>query len=391
MNRARLTPSTSMRPESEVPSRVLPPSPTFQEHDRGRGCQEHWKPRVSRQAPDLSDAADETALSKGSSVVTRVASKIILNVVLPQEGASSDVRMCERRQRATRQTLAHSQQPLQVWLSAPPLSMSSEKTTTALALQFIDSDEFANSFENRTNEVQEHDSPMRNTGTNIDTQVEAQTELTTHPMTPDDTGVCRYRNHLTDLTMNANSDGFKTQNGTKTQLQEPLSDSLTSKTFNSRQSSCERAWSGTNIPLLGSHMTPAESTFHSSHQMALVHEQRVTHCDVFGPDLCSDCESTQHRRLFTSCQDLLFPRINVFPRRLVAAQKLKNDYSQSNPVKRDYSTGAGLPASGCAPLTSAGQLDEIVTEVDICKRITARGRKGNTLRPALVTSKFGLV
>lgn len=137
-------------------------------------------------------------------------------------------------------------------------------------------------------------------------------------------------------------------------------------------------------------MVTEGSKFHSSRQQGATgtgsgHQQRVadpqttscrraTHCDLFGPTLCADCEAAEHRRQFTARQELLYPQIDVFPRHMVATQRFRGTFLSKgdHPRGHGWSKGMSVPRW---PYVSLGQLNNVVTDLDLCKRIVDKGHR----------------
>jgi hypothetical protein len=114
---------------------------------------------------------------------------------------------------------------------------------------------------------------------------------------------------------------------------------------------------------------------------ASVSARHKAHCEFLGPDLCPDCEAIEQRRQFNVRQNLLFPRINVFPRHMVASQRIM-------PRPRGGVWGGGVASAGSVvskpgwsrtgppgrwPYVAVGPLDQVVTELDLCKRVVEGG------------------
>ncbi|KAK7107727.1 uncharacterized protein [Littorina saxatilis] len=104
------------------------------------------------------------------------------------------------------------------------------------------------------------------------------------------------------------------------------------------------------------------------------HTLQEAHCDVLGPHLCKDCETARHRKQFTARQDMLYPHIDVYPRSLIATQRLKGKYLP----KGDHSSSPGRVWSRMAPrwpYMALGDLSDVVTDLDLCKRIVDKGHR----------------
>ena len=394
-SKAGMTAEGITRQDSEVPLNGLPPSPTFRLKDK-----QLWKPVVSRLGRDPFDLRPAKKVRereedrhgedgvRGHSVVTRISSKMLLDVVLPRESRSREARLCSRHD------LRSPSPPLpKVYHSGrapspPPPPPSSAPTA-------IEDDGLSNEGlgENTPTDGHERGNACRSAGfvqpggseslkspqsihfPKLLKSSEDQCELNVHTLPADASAIGATMTQAGTQPFAANSSS------------EAASTDATGK-VPPNTGSPEDTDVGTGaggkpvtVPplVLGPRMVTAESTFHNQHQPgetaqhAVATCRRSTHCDLFGPGLCTDCEAALFRQQFSARQDLVYPRITVFPRHMVASQKFKATKEKgSHQARLAKVNNSSTPRW---PYASSGQLRCVLTDLDVCKRIAERNRR----------------
>ena len=431
---------TPQKADSEDAPDGKPPSPTFQTKDkRGAGGRpEHWKPVVSRRGYDPAkrsldpSPAMKSQQVEGRSFVTRMPSKVILNVILPREEKSREGRLCGRLSGSNASGTA--QQPLQAWLSTapsppppPPPTAPADDGAEGMAAHYVlyhdqsDDGEYADVDEDDDDDDdddsgvhQDRYGSSHSAGSFFDTSAVSRSQNADPAAASSRTAAwgggsdtengaalnASENAQPEEATAKKPSPPSATAAPDETRAAQELNPSATSGKRTKKASSPNPAPGGgaprsTQAPVppldLGKCVATAQSKLHSSRKAGVAgcgqgqQEQRgadpqvtscrrAAHCDLLGPTLCADCEAAEHRRQFTARQDLLYPHIDVFPRHMVATQRFRGTFF----TRGDHSRGQGWSkgtSSARWPYVSVGQLSDVVTDLDLCKRIVSKGHR----------------
>ncbi|XP_076444392.1 uncharacterized protein LOC143282631 isoform X2 [Babylonia areolata] len=369
--KAGLTPEVTKR-RDVVPMNAKPPSPTFQPtglgtvNDRKAAL---WKPLVSRlghdpfaELPEGGEGEEEGEEEvEGRSTVTHTSSKVILSVVLPRTVKSREGRLCGRQGPSPRQQSAH------FWLSSapPPPPPPSAPTDTHNEALDDDGDQWgvqgeegggravhprAWDLSDAASTREKHSPPdrkQRDAGIADATDSPRSTSPRVYSTTSKSPVAADEQHEITPRVLVAAVPPLDLEPRRVTTTAAAAAESTTFQT-----------------PVPGGVPLSPQSPSSCHH---------AAYCALLGPQLCPDCESVRFRRQSLARHDLLYPRIDVFPRYMVASQKLQAAMGGGRPSQLLLPRLNGPGPSGPHwPYTSDSGLRDVVTPLDLCRRIAQK-------------------
>ncbi|KAL8593987.1 hypothetical protein ACOMHN_065900 [Nucella lapillus] len=415
---AGLTPQNPIRP-NHLPLNGQPPTPVFQLRGRGTLTDPRslfWRPLVSRLGhdpfADLGDGlVEEGEGTEGGSTVTHMPSKVILKVVLPRAVKSREGRLCGR------QWSGLGQPPFQAWLSTTNRSPPPPPPPSApvgARNEGSDDDDDDNSDRSDDNEEEEEEEDYEEEANEVEKDKADEEADDDNP--PGTTNQPRASGHPSESALHPPQQEAPRQQEPPSEQPPVRSASFTDRCTRDKHTLAEilkgflpqeqkaraadayrragrpsqraeafrdkdggtRATPPSVPPLnLNARMRTADSSLASpsqagggSSRLDLTSCYRAAYCDLLGPTLCPDCETARHRRQFTTRQELLYPQITVFPRHMVAVRKLqaaKGD--KRRPSRLPQLSAPAAPTRWPSASVSASQLNHVVTDLDMCRRL----------------------